>query len=98
MRNRLMGETEARGEVIGAVWLVATRSFSRRGRRQDWCGSWDLSSRVDHDRQCKQSGWPYKFLQEITMPEFEHQQTPEASGHGAPAVEMIIHELTNTGS
>src|SRR4030081_888969 len=29
------------------------------------------------------------------MPQFKHQQAPEASRHGAPSVQVIVHQLAD---
>src|SRR5208283_6222487 len=78
MRNRLIARSERLEGSVG------TRSPShRRGGQGGGIGR--LAARVgDHGKREQASGFDV-FFEEITVPEFEHQQTPNARGIGAAA-------------
>ena len=50
-----------------------------------------LAARVGDHGQREQSSGLDVFFEEVAMPELEHQQTPDAPGHGLAAVEVVVH-------
>src|SRR5882724_12521147 len=95
IRNRRAAECAGWLGARLAALLVATRSFSHRCGSRGWSWTWHLSSRIGHVWKREQYGRPDEFLQEIAMPQLEHQQAPQASGHGAAAMQVIVHQLAN---
>src|SRR6202158_82762 len=99
MRNRRRGRSagwivSASGVVMRLPGSVAcTRSSSHRCGGQRGGGIGCLAAGVGHHGEREQAGRLDVFFEEVAMPEFEHQQTPEAASHGLATEQVIIHQL-----